>query len=215
VTGEALLPYYAARYPTVEVNYSFYRLPSREVFASWREATPDGFVFAVKASRYLTHMKKLRDAAEPLGRLLASVEGLGPKVGPILLQFPHTWPRDLERLRSFLPLLPADTRFAFEFRHPSWLEPEVFAALREHCCALCIPDSPTLPQAREVTADFSYVRLHAGRYEGGNYTEGELAEWAGWLRGRLAEGITSWVYFNNDWEGFALANARRLMELLG
>ncbi len=215
VRGDALLPYYAARFPTVEVNYSFYRLPPREVFAAWRAATPEGFCFAVKASRYLTHMKKLRDAAEPLDRLMQSVAGLGPKLGPILLQFPHTWPLDLGRLESFLPLLPTDARSAIEFRHASWLRPEVYDCLREHRCALCIPDSPTLPQDRVVTTDFTYVRLHAGRYQGGNYTEGELAEWAGWLRARRDEGINAWVYLNNDWEGFALANAKRLTELLG
>ncbi len=160
-------------------------------------------------------MKKLRDAAEPLGRLMASVAGLGSKLGPILFQFPHTWPLDLERLTAFLPHLPADARFAFEFRHPSWLRPEVYERLRAHRCALCVPDSPTLPQDRQVTTDFTYVRLHAGRYEGGNYTEGELQEWASWLRARRDEGIGAWVYFNNDWEGFALGNARRLTELVG
>ncbi len=173
----------------------------------------------MKASRYLTHMKKLRDAAEPLERLMTSVAGLGPKLGPILFQFPHTWPLDLARLEAFLPLLqadaiPTDARFAFEFRHASWLRPEVYSSLREHRCALCIPDSPTLPQDRQVTTDFAYVRLHAGRYLGGDYTEGELGDWAGWLRARRDEGIDAWVYFNNDWEGYALGNARRLTEML-
>jgi uncharacterized protein YecE (DUF72 family) len=215
VRAEARLPFYAARFPTVEVNYSFYRLPTREIFETWGNGTPDGFVFAVKASRYLTHMKRLRDAAEPLERLMASVSGLGPKLGPILFQFPHTWQIDLERLAAFLRLHPPSARFAFEFRHSSWLRPEVYECLREHHCALCIPDSPTLPQDRQVTTDFTYVRLHAGRSDGGNYTEGELASWADWLRGRRDEGVHAWVYFNNDWEGFAPQNAQRLMELLG
>jgi uncharacterized protein YecE (DUF72 family) len=214
LTGEQLLRFYSSRFDTVEVNYSFYRLPSRDVFAAWREASPEGFVFAVKASRYLTHMKKLRNPAEPLARLLASAEGLGPKLGPILFQFPHNWPRDVERLRAFLPLLPEGQRYAFEFRHPTWLAPEVYAALRQAGCALCIPDSPTLPQDRQVTAEFTYVRLHAGR-SSARYSDDELTEWAGWLGRTVADGVAAYVYFNNDIAGYAVENARRLREMLG
>ena len=214
LTAEQFLPHYAARFDTVEVNYSFYRLPPREVFVAWREATPPDFVFAVKASRYLTHMKKLRDSAEPLARLLANAEGLGPKLGPILFQFPHNWACDLERLRGFLPLLPTSHRYAFEFRNASWLVPEVYAALAAHGCALCIPDSPTLPQDRRLTADFTYVRMHAGRTSA-KYADEELAEWAGWLARVTAEGLDAYVYFNNDVSGYAVENALRLREMLG
>lgn len=213
LSGERLLSFYAADFDTVEVNYSFYRLPPPEVFAAWREATPPGFLFAVKASRYLTHMKKLRDAADPLERLLRGAVVLGPKLGPILFQFPHTWPRDLDRLRSFLPLLPEGHRYAFEFRHETWLDPQVYTALSVRGCALCIADSPTFPQERRVTAGFTYVRLHAGHHSP-RYSDEELAEWADWTGERLWEGIDVYGYFNNDVGGFAVENARRLRELL-
>ncbi len=211
--GEQLLRFYASRFATVEVNYSFYRLPPREVFAAWRAATPPGFVFAVKASRYLTHMRKLREPAEPLARLLESAAGLGEKLGPILFQFPRNWGRDLERLRAFLPLLPADHRYAFEFRNASWLVPEVYATLAERRCALCIPDGPGVPQDRRLTAGFTYVRMHGGRHSA-RYAEAELAEWAAWLAARLAAGVDCYVYFNNDVGGFAVENARQLRELV-
>ena len=210
---DQLLPFYAARFRTVEINYSFYRLPSRENFEAWRSATPDDFVFAVKASRYLTHVRRLRDAAEPLNRLLGSARGLGPKLGPLLFQFPGDWPHNQRRLEDFLALLPAGDRCAFEFRHASWLVPEVYQALAAHECALCIPDSPTLPQDRQVTAPYVYLRMHSGRFSA-NYTDAELARWVGWLAGRLAEGLDVYVYFNNDVAGYAVANALRLGELL-
>ena len=111
------LSFYAEHFPTVEINYSFYRLPTRENFEHWRDETPPGFTFAVKASRFLTHVKKLKDPEEPLANLLDRARGLGDKLGPILFQFPPNWPKDLDRLQAFLPLLPRELRFAFEFRN--------------------------------------------------------------------------------------------------
>src|SRR5579859_6115070 len=141
------LPFYAARFPTVEVNYSFYRLPERAVFETWREQTPQGFLFAVKGSRYLTHMKKLKDPQEPLSRLMERAGGLGEKLGPILFQFPWTWAADRGRLAAFLEALRsyAPQRFAFEFRHDSWLRPEIYSLLEEAGAALCLPVSPSMP----------------------------------------------------------------------
>ncbi len=207
------LSFYARHFRTVEINYSFYRLPSRANFVGWRDSTPPGFVFAVKASRYITHMKKLQEPAEPLRRFFASAEGLGEKLGPVLFQFPHTWQKSYQRLETFLEYLPPGRRCAFEFRHPSWLSEDVYQALAKRGAALCIPDHPDLAKDLRLTASFTYVRLHSGRY-GIGYTEPELALWARRLGEFLGEGADAYVYFNNDPEGYAVRNAQRLRELV-
>lgn len=207
------LPHYAGHFDTVEINYSFYRLPSHEAFVTWRQETPAGFVFAVKASRYLTHMRKLKEPAEPLRRLLEAAGGLGDKLGPLLFQFPAQWRKNLPRLEGLLAILPPGRRCAFEFRHPSWLGEDVYAALARHGCALCIPDHPALPRALRLTADFTYLRFHAGRYIA-DYSAAELALWAGRLRGFLAAGADVYAYFNNDVAGYAVQNAAALKSLL-
>ncbi|MBI3978142.1 MAG: DUF72 domain-containing protein [Chloroflexi bacterium] len=208
------LRHYAERFSTVEVNYSFYRLPPRERFASWRAETPPGFCFAAKASRYLTHMKKLKDCERPLARFLEAAGGLQEKLGPILFQFPANWHADLDRLRAFLALLPAGYRYAFEFRHPSWLSAEVFGALAAFGCALCIPDAPGMPQAIQLTADFAYVRMHHGTF-GVSYGDDELAIWAERVHVFQRESADVYVYFNNDPGGAAVADAQRLIALVG
>jgi uncharacterized protein YecE (DUF72 family) len=212
-TGEQL-PFYAGDYPTVEINASYYRLPERSSFVKWREQTPPGFLFAVKASRYLTHMKKLADPEEPLQRLLERASGLEEKLGPILFQFPHTWRLNLERLRHFTGLLREypDHRFTFEFRHASWLVPEVYALLEEIGAALCLPAAPQMPLDVRLTAPWCYVRMHGGP-TGWGFTEGELEWWAGQLRPLLAQGTEVFVYFNNDLGGHALVDSRRFRTL--
>jgi uncharacterized protein YecE (DUF72 family) len=214
--GKEALPFYAARFPTVEVNFSFYRLPERAVFASWRRETPPGFLFTVKASRYLTHMRKLKDPEEPLERLMDRARGLGRKLGPILFQFPHTWRCNVERLTGFLHVLGryAGQRFAFEFRHSSWLVPPVYALLEQAGAALCLPVLPSLPLDVRVTADWTYVRMHGGR-AGIGYEGVELRWWARRLRAFLDEGRDVYVYFNNDAEGYALRDAEHLRRLMG
>jgi uncharacterized protein YecE (DUF72 family) len=200
---------YAEVFDTVEVNATFYRLPSRDGVARWVTQTPEDFVFAVKSSRYLTHMKRLTDMDRGVGRLLERLEPLtqSPKMGPMLWQLPETFHRDDERLAFALERLPPG-RHAFEFRHESWFADEVLDALRAHGVALAIGDHPERPwQRREVTADFTYVRFHYGRRgRRGNYGPSELDVWARELAGFARDGDV-FAYFNNDWEGFAVRNA--------
>ncbi len=207
---------YAALFDTVEVNSTFYRLARETAVARWAEQTPPGFVFAVKASRYLTHVRRLRDLGAPLERFRAPLAPLGPKHGPTLWQLPPDFRRDDERLAGALARLPPG-RHAFEFRHPSWFADDVLALLRAHRVALVIahdgrPERTTSPVA--LTTDFTLVRFHFGaRGRGGNYSERELREWAA----RLAElrgDAAVFAYFNNDWGALAVGNARRLRALL-
>ena len=203
------LEHYAEHFETVEVNATFYRLPTREAVANWVEQTPAGFVFAIKASRYLTHVKRLRELPDGIARLSERIEPLleSPKMGPVLWQLPGNFRRDDERLAEALAELPA-WRHTFEFRHPSWFEPDVLDLLREHGVALTIGDHPERPfQLRELTADWTFVRLHYGaRGRRGNYSVNELERW----RNRIAawrREAEVFVYLNNDWEGFAPKNA--------
>jgi uncharacterized protein YecE (DUF72 family) len=213
--GSEQLPFYAQHYDTVEINFSFYRLPERSVFEQWRAQTPEGFLFAVKGSRYLTHMKKLKDPEEPLSRLLDRAGGLEDKLGPILFQFPHTWHANLERLQGFLQALEphAGQRFAFEFRHSSWLVPAVFTMLEEARVALCLPVDPGLPLQMRLTADWTYIRMHRGKW-GTGYSDEELTAWADHIRTFRRDHIDTYLYFNNDPEGHALRDADRIEQML-
>jgi uncharacterized protein YecE (DUF72 family) len=210
------LEYYARYFDTVEVNATFYRLPTRKAVAGWVEQSPDGFLFAVKASRFLTHVKRLTDMGRGVERFYACIEPLveSAKLGPVLWQLPGNFRRDDERLAGALERLPPG-RHCFEFRHESWFAPDVYALLREHGVALVIGDHPERPfQAHELTADWTFVRFHHGsRGRNGNYSERELEEWkrrlAAW-RGR----VEVYAYFNNDWEGYAPRNALWLRERL-
>jgi uncharacterized protein YecE (DUF72 family) len=210
------LEYYATRLATVEVNATFYRLPRRDTVAGWVESAPEAFVFAVKASRYLTHVRRLREVGPGLERFFGSIGPLvaSSKLGPILWQLPESFRRDDDRLARVLDRLPPG-RHAFEFRHPSWFEPDVYALLRGRRAALVIGDHPERPfQAHELTTDWTYIRLHYGsRGRRGNYSGRELEEWAQRIRAwrRRAD---VFAYFNNDWEGFAVANAEELGRLL-
>jgi uncharacterized protein YecE (DUF72 family) len=203
---------YAELFDTVEVNATFYRLISREAVQHWVEQTPQDFSFAVKGSRYLTHVKRLANIGEGLARFYERIEPLieAKRLGPVLWQLPETFHRDDERLAGVLAALPAG-RHAFEFRHPSWFVPEVYALLREHDAALVIGDHPDRPfQSFQATADWRYVRFHHGtRGRRGNYSNSELEEWAARLHSWCKQSEI-FVYFNNDWEIFAPRNAARL-----
>jgi uncharacterized protein YecE (DUF72 family) len=207
---------YAERFDTVEVNATFYRLPTTKAVAGWVADTPDDFVFAVKASRYLTHIRRLRELGQGFERFLDRIEALvrSPKLGPVLWQLPPTFHRDDERLADALGRLPR-LEHAFEFRHSSWFVDDVYSILREHRAALVIGDDPNRPfQTHELTAPWAFVRFHRGsRGRRGNYSETELHEWARRIRSWPVE--RAYVYFNNDWEGFAVRNAERLRKLLG
>jgi uncharacterized protein YecE (DUF72 family) len=204
------LEFYAEHFDTVEINNSFYRLPKPETFEGWRKRSPEGFAFAVKGSRFITHIKRLKDPGESLGRFFDSVDKLGSRAGPILWQLSPTFHRDDERLVHFLEALPRKHLHAFEFRHKSWLTPEVYALLGAHHAALCIPDRPDLPQHIQRTADWSYIRLHSSKHDDGDYSQAELDAWAKRIREFADAGCDVWVYFDNDQHGFAVRNAQDL-----
>jgi uncharacterized protein YecE (DUF72 family) len=207
---------YAEFLDTVEVNSTFYRLASRDAVARWVRDTPPDFLFAVKASRYLTHVRRLRDVGEGIGRYYERIQPLveSRKLGPVVWQLPATFRRDDAALEQLLWILP-EGRHCFEFRHESWFTPPVYELLRSADAALVIGDHPKWPfQARALTTDWTLVRLHHGRRgRRGNYSETELDEWARRIAQwrRRAE---VFVYFNNDWEGFAVKNALSLKRRL-
>jgi uncharacterized protein YecE (DUF72 family) len=209
------LAHYATLFDTVEVNSTFYRLARPAAVARWVEATPPDFVFAVKASRYLTHMKRLTDMGRGVERLYAGIAPLveSGRLGPVLWQLPGRFRRDDDRLAAALERLPPG-RHAFEFRHPSWFVSEVYGLLHTFGVALVIGDDPRRSfQAFELTTDWTFIRFHYGhRGRRGNYSETELRAWAGRI-GELREHADVFAYFNNDWEGFAVRNARRLLKL--
>lgn len=207
------LVYYAAQLPTVELNVTFYRLPTERAFAHWHDETPPDFRFAVKASRLITHLKRLKGVDEALDSFLARARLLGDKLGPILYQLPPGLQRNDELLEGFLRLLPPDLEHAFEFRHRSWFEPAVFDLLRRYGVAFCVMDWVGLPCPVVATARFAYVRFHgtAGRYWGA-YSDDMLRRWAEQI---AALGVaTVYAYFNNDFNADAVFNAKTLMRLL-
>lgn len=209
------LPYYATQFPTVEINASFYRLPSPEAISGWREKAPGGFLFAVKAPRAVTHFKHLLPGARSFDLFLERLPALGDKLGPVLWQLPGSFRKNVERLDAFLATLPTGMRHAFEFRHESWFTEEVFATLRRHKVALVSVSAGWLPAELTITADFTYVRFHG--LEGGaahDYTAKELAPWAGHLRECARKGVRGFAYFNNDVNTRAPANARMLTKLV-
>jgi uncharacterized protein YecE (DUF72 family) len=209
------LGFYAQNFPTVELNNSFYHLPSEKAFAGWHDATPDNFAFAVKVSRFITHLKKLKDAEEPLTNFLGRAKLLGGKLGPLLYQLPPGLHRNDQLLEDFLSMLPSDLSHVFEFRHESWLTREVFDLLRRHNIGFCIFDMPNLTTPLEATADFVYVRFHgSSSMYGGCYTDEELSDWASGIASLARDAKAVYVYFNNDIDGFAVKNAQTLTEKL-
>lgn len=215
------LDFYATRFPTTEVNYSFYHLPKPATYEKWATQVPEGFIFSVKASRLMTHMKRLSEIEEPWCEFLRNAQSLGPCLGPILFQFPASFRCDHARLSDFLKIaravVPATEhlRLVFEFRHESWFTSEVYDLLRCHGAALCIADSSRYPRREVTTSDFMYFRFH-GRTQlfASNYTNAELADEAIKMRRVLKKGHDVYAYFNNDAEGYAIANARKLTEMI-
>ena len=210
------LEHYAELFDTVEVNNTFYRLPTENAVKGWVEQTPRGFRFAVKASRYLTHVKRLREVRQGARRFFEAIKPLrdSPKLGPVLWQLPANFLRDDARLENALTRLPRG-RHCFEFRHESWFVPEVMELLRAHGAALVIGDDPRRPfQTHELTADWTFIRFHSGsRGRRGNSSESELEEWARRIEDWRRE-VDVYAYFNNDWEGIAPRNARWLADRL-
>ncbi|RLC82590.1 MAG: DUF72 domain-containing protein [Chloroflexi bacterium] len=209
------LSFYARHFPTVEINNSFYRLPSEEAFKGWRETAPQGFIFAVKANRFITHLKKLKVSPDSVNLFLKRARLLGEKLGPILFQLPPRWRCNPGRLEAFLEFLPGDLLYTFEFRDESWLTEEVFRILEGKGVAFCIISLPGFECPIKVTAPFVYIRMHgSGLVYGGLYNAEELAHWAGIIRGFLRDGLDVYVYFNNDAFGFAVRNAREITEMI-
>ncbi|MEU6866635.1 DUF72 domain-containing protein [Streptomyces sp. NPDC046876] len=206
---------YAGQFATVESNNAFYRLPSPETFAAWRERTPQGFVMAVKASRFLTHIKRLREPAEPVARLMGHAAALGDRLGPVLLQLPPTLRADPQALDACLACFPPGTRVAVEPRHPSWWHPDVQAVLTARAAALCWADRgsrPVTPLWR--TADWGYVRFHEGRAQPWpRYGPRALRTWAARIADTWPEGADVFAYFNNDPGGAAVHDARAFRAL--
>lgn len=209
------LEHYASQFDTVEINNTFYRLPEAATFAEWAGRAPRDFVFAAKASRFLTHMKKLKDADEPLDRFFSRARWLRKTLGPVLYQLPPGWRFDLARLEYFLQLLPRGVRHVLEFREPTWYSDEVYSLVSQHGVAVCVHDMPGSASGRLRIGPFVYVRFHGAtaRYDG-NYADDQLESWADWLASAAAEGVDGYAYFNNDIGGHAPRNALTLRHLL-
>lgn len=210
-----MFAYYYEKFDTVEINNSFYMLPKIETLSVWRDATPPNFEFAIKASRFLTHNKKLKEPENALNNFLPRAEALAEKLGPILFQLPPKWGINLERLSEFLEALPKYHRYTFEFRELSWLTDSIYELLRKHNAAFCIYELAGFHSPVEITADWAYVRLHGpgGKYQG-SYSDNVLQQWAE----RIAEWSTKlrsiYVYFDNDQAGYAAFNSLTLKKMV-
>ncbi len=205
------LDYYTQHFDTVELNSTFYRLPVTTGLEIWRESTPKGFTFAAKGSRFLTHMKKLKDPLPGVAKYFERVDRLGRKLGPIVFQLPPFWELNLERLEAFLEALPPRHKYAFELRNPTWHTPEVYRILRRHRAAFCIFEIAGFQSNLELTSNWTYIRLHGpGSAYQGNYPDATLRQWAERIRGWQRDLRAIYVYFDNDQSGYAVANARML-----
>ncbi len=213
------LEFYAGHFATVELNNSFYRLPSEAAFAAWRDSTPANFTFAVKVSRFITHIKRLKDTGEAVDKFITRAKILGDKLGPLLYQLPPNMHRNDERLELFLSALPRGLKHVIEFRHQSWLEEGVFQILHKYNTGFCVFDMPSVSCPLVATADFVYIRFHGstGLYSS-CYSDEELADWAKRLVNLARDLKAIYIYFNNDAEAFAVRNAVTLgtyLETLG
>ncbi len=207
--------FYGRRFATVELNNTFYRLPKEQTWEHWRGQAPAGFRYAVKGNRYVTHMKRLRDCAEPVETFLTRARLLGEHLGPVLWQLPPQMRFDLHRLESFLALLPLDVPQVFEFRHRDWLRPETFETLRYHNMGFCSYHMVDAETPLEATTQIAYLRFHGSHtLYGGRYSDAELAGWAERLRTLPDQVRDVYAYFNNDACGYAIENADTLRGLL-
>lgn len=202
-----MLAYYAERLPTVEINYTFYRIPNEKLLAGWAAATPEPFTFTLKAPRRITHDAKLQRCEDLLQTFCRTARTLGPKLAALLFQLPPTFKKDAEVLRAFVELIPEGTRAAFEFRHASWLDTETFDLLRSRNLALCVADSEKMSTPVEITADYAYFRL---RDEG--YQDSDIERWAATVRGLPAN--TAYVYFKHEEQGLGPVFAKKFIDAL-
>lgn len=209
------LEYYTTKFKTVEINSTFYHLPRETTWKNWVKRTPKDFIFAIKGSRFITHVLKLDNPSDPLENLINGSVQLGPKLGPILFQFPPKFQLEFPRLEKFVGLLPKKRRFTFEFRHQSWFTSKVYELLKKNNLALTIADTPVYPMEEKVTADFIYVRLHGtAKLYASEYTPPQLEEWAKKIKRWLTKELDVYVYFDNDAHGYAPKNASELISLI-
>ena len=215
LSDEKWLEYYAAYLHSVEINNSFYQLPGEKTLQHWYKAVPENFIFTVKASRYITHMKKLKNPAKSLSTFLSRISVLDNKLGPVLFQLPPRWHFNAGRLAAFLDMLSDEFSYAFEFRDHGWHNPQTYDLLAQQGAAFCIYELDGFLSPREVTANFVYVRLHGpdGSYQG-SYDNHILSGWAGAFTSWLSAGQDIYCYFDNDQDGYAVQNARSLQSML-
>ena len=209
--------FYAEHFDTVELNNTFYQLPNESTFDNWRDATPADFLYAVKGSRFITHMIKLKDAQRGLMNFLPRAQRLESKLGPILWQLPPAWKVNAERLEEFLSILPRDIRYTFELRNETWMTDAVYEILRKYDAAFCIYELAGYRSPIEITADWTYIRLHGPthfKYQG-SYSDAQLAEWAERIKGWSRKMKAIYVYFDNDDSAYAVDNALTLKKMLG
>jgi uncharacterized protein YecE (DUF72 family) len=205
--------YYAKDFDTVEINNTFYQLPKQETFKNWHKQAPENFLYAVKANRFITHIKRLKDAEETLPRFFERAELLKENLGPVLYQLPPSMHKDLDRLVDFLHVLPRNRTAVFEFRHESWFSQDTYDLLDKFGAGFCIHDLSGVPTPRVITGDIIYVRYHGtiGRYDG-NYPKSALKNWAEWIKNHIKNVRGVYAYFNNDANAYAIHNANTLKE---
>ncbi|HWF91859.1 MAG TPA: DUF72 domain-containing protein [Terriglobales bacterium] len=211
-----MLGFYVQHFDTVELNNSFYRLPNESAFDNWRNSTPKGFVFSLKASRFITHIKKLKDPEDALENFIPRAKRLGPKLGPIVFQLPPRWQVNAERLEILLRQLPRKFRYVFEFRDLSWINPEINELLAKFHAAFCIYELAGYHTPLTVTTNFTYVRLHGpapAKYQG-SYSEDRLRQWAGQINEWSKTLAAVYIYFDNDQAGYAAQNALTLKRMV-
>ena len=210
-----MLGYYVQHFDTVELNNTFYRLPSGNALTNWRDSTPPGFCFALKGSRFLTHMKKLKDPEAGIAKFFERADVLGNKLGPVVFQLPPWWECDFERLEVFLTALPKGHLYAFELRNPTWHNTHIYDLLRLHNAAFCIHEIAGFQSEIRLTADFTYIRLHGpgGAYQG-SYGQDALGIWANRIRNWRRKLRAVYIYFDNDQAAYAVANAATLKAML-
>lgn len=209
------LEYYSQHFDTVELNNPFYRLPEAKTFSNWAKRVPENFIFTVKVSRFITHIKKLKQCQEPWQTFLERSVNLKEKLGPFLFQLPPNWHKDLDQLKEFIEMVKVTDkkyRYVFEFRHPSWFSEDVYQIFKKQKnISLCLADSPQWPFKEIITGNFVYIRMHGGKVlYSSNYSEKELKEWAEKIKKWLKQKLDVYVYFNNDAMGYAVGNAKTL-----
>jgi uncharacterized protein YecE (DUF72 family) len=215
IHNKDMLNYYSKKFNTVEVNNTFYKLPNKTVVENWRDQTPQEFIFALKANRYITHMKNLKDGKEPVKNFINIIRNMDKKLGPILFQLPPQWNLNFERIKNFIEILPDEFTYAFELRNSSWYSDKVYELFRDNNIALCFHDISGQDFPQIITADFVYIRFHGpeGNYYG-KYTKEHLEQWSKKIINWLEEDLIIFVYFNNDAYGRAIENAQELENII-